>query len=613
MKSKLVFTVLILVILPTAVLSVMAARTLKHWEVILGRRLSRSAVGAVETLRQRVEVRLGDGLDEVHAAMSAGLARGGKADDIREAAASVTGSQRLIGEVFLFMNPWGFVHPAAGTDEERALGGRQGDDPLAISPRARVGEGRGEPGTRPDLMAALRRGIATATMLTRPVKFSSGGAAYCFSMLEESKVLYAGYRVDIQEFTARLSEDVAALSGSGIRLVAEGPGVRIPATGRADKHDVTISDPFAPDETYPPEAEGDGAAERPLAVGELPSPLDAVRIRAFAEDPGRTRRAGRLEARLYGWGILLMAAGIVAGAWAVLREAASEIRQARARSDFVVGVSHDLRTPISSMKMLAESLFLDHVQDPQQKKRFLSTMVSECERLSQLVERVLFFVRFGQDALVYSLHESDLGALVESVVGSFVNRFSGATARQDNGEGDRRPEAEPGAALEGSPAACGVARKFAASGLAVTLTKEPGLPRAKVDEGAVSQVILNLLDNAVKYSCRGRAVVRVEVAGTVRKRHAFGRQREWLRIAVGDKGIGIRRNELRRIFRKFYRGRGAKREHVSGVGLGLAMCRHVATAHGGWIEAESVPGEGSTFTVFLPAAADVADPNSGEV
>ena len=173
------------------------------------------------------------------------------------------------------------------------------------------------------------------------------------------------------------------------------------------------------------------------------------------------------------------------------------------------------------------------------------------------------------------------------------------------------------------------------------LTLEPGLPLISVDESAMTQVLMNLLDNAVKYSggrrpvkstsgghvsaapqdetavsegeCPekaqektrtddGQARIEIEARMVTRKRSLLRTRRKWVSISVRDHGIGMERKELRRIFRRFYRVAGSTGDNVSGVGLGLALCRHVVVAHGGWIEAESTLGKGSTFSVLLPAA-----------
>jgi len=266
---------------------------------------------------------------------------------------------------------------------------------------------------------------------------------------------------------------------------------------------------------------------------------------------------------------MLLAAAVCVGGWIVLREAATEIRKARSRSEFVAGVSHDLRTPVASMKMLAETLYLGRVAETEKQRKFAGTIVQECDRLSHLIERVLFFVRFGQDALVYSRREVDPGELVRWSVKAFLSRFEGPSV---------------------------------GTGPDVSVDTAPGLPDVRADESAMSQVILNLLDNAQKYS-PGERRPRIDVAvNTVGGNHWIpGKRREWVCITVRDYGIGMDRETLTRIFRRFYRGSSAVEDNISGVGLGLALCRHVIRAHGGRIDVESVPGEGSTFRVLLPA------------
>ena len=99
-------------------------------------------------------------------------------------------------------------------------------------------------------------------------------------------------------------------------------------------------------------------------------------------------------------------------------------------------------------------------------------------------------------------------------------------------------------------------------------------------------------------------LISVTVALVRRKTNWMWREKEWIAVSVRDYGIGIERKELKRIFRRFYRVPGAQEENVSGVGLGLALCRHIVCAHGGSVQVESSPGEGSTFSVLLPVAID---------
>ena len=293
-----------------------------------------------------------------------------------------------------------------------------------------------------------------------------------------------------------------------------------------------------------------------LAESRLAPPLGAFTLSARPADEADFEASARLTTRLYAWGAGVLAVAIVAGGILLWRISATEIRSARQRSEFAAAVSHDLRTPLSSMRMLAESLHLGRITEEAKRQRFLATIVNECDRLGRLTERALYFIRLGQGALRYRLTEGDLGALIRETVETY--------------------------------AAAGVDRE---RHLRVRVAAQ--LPAVRFDGGAMEQVVSNLLDNADKYSPEHKDVlVSVEAS-------ADGR---WVVLAVQDRGIGIPPEDLRRIFQPYYRGERAKASDASGVGLGLALCRHIVRAHGGRIEVESVVGEGSTFRVVLPAA-----------
>jgi two-component system phosphate regulon sensor histidine kinase PhoR len=243
--------------------------------------------------------------------------------------------------------------------------------------------------------------------------------------------------------------------------------------------------------------------------------------------------------------------GVGAGVFTLYYQVTQEIRQARARSEFLAGISHDLRTPLSSMRMLSESLYLGSVKAPEKQQAFLGTIVSECDRLTQMINRALFFVRLGHGALVYSRRENDVAAVVMEAVELFRSRIA-----EDRAE--------------------------------IELDVSPGRYRASIDSDAMEQLLLNLLDNAVKYS-----------PGKARVSLALTRTDNWIRLTVRDHGIGMTRAQRRRIFRQFYRTREAVGT-AKGSGLGLSLCRHIVKGHGGRITVESSPGQGSTFTVSLP-------------
>lgn len=562
MRARLTVIVLLLVVLPTAVLSLLAGRAFRAWELVLQDQVESAAARAIQSVWRQLRAETDDEAALVNGAMAGSLARTGRYEDVAAVARNLAESRALVKNVYLFMHPWGLLYPQGEHGTDRL---RPGWD---FPPKSEIVPAGGE--TLVVLSKAVKDEVESGSQDEANVRFTAKGIPYCFVRLDRKRDLYAGFEVDMVEFRRRLSSALTRSSGGAFTLLGDTSElVSVPApTGTPDRDDVIVTDTFSP-VVHGARDSSDGGAVHvdlshpdlvprvsplsPLAEARLFAPFNSVKISAVARDPEELRRMGELHARLYVWGVLLLAAGIIVGAGFMLREAVTEIRLARAKSDFAVGVSHDLRTPVASMKMLAESLYLEHVPDKDKQREFLGTIVRECERLSQLIERVLFLVRFGQDALTYRPAEVDPGELTAAAVDAF-------RARQ--------------------------------TGREIMVDVEDGLPPVKADRSAMTQVILNLLDNAAKY---GGADIRVAVECV-----GEGRSR-MVRIAVSDSGPGIDETELKRIFKPFYRGPGAVDSNTSGVGLGLAMCRRIVSEHAGRIEVNSTQGKGTTFSVFLPA------------
>ncbi|MEI6808322.1 MAG: ATP-binding protein [bacterium] len=354
--------------------------------------------------------------------------------------------------------------------------------------------------------------------------------------------IVGGFKVDkarLERFVKELADRLATEHGIAVRIEhADRSGAKSRAAGQKDGF---------------------------LASCSLEWPFNGITLSAYAADPGILMRNTALRLILKEWGILMLALGVLAGAWVVFRHAAAETRRLKERSDYVAGISHDLRTPLASMRMLAESLYLGRVEDPGRQKQFLGTIIGESKRLGHLVERVLFFVRFGENALAYQLRRTDIGDVVRQTVES----FSGSLAAETDMPMDF-----------------------------ISLTVEPDLPAVMADPVAVGQVVFNLMDNAVKYSknVAGHGLTPGKVEVLVARDSEGG----GIALSVKDNGPGIDKNELKKIFQKFYRVRGSGRESVPGIGLRLALCRHIVHGHGGRIQVESEPGKGSIFTVHLP-------------
>ncbi|BBL80084.1 hypothetical protein RxyAA322_19380 [Rubrobacter xylanophilus] len=228
----------------------------------------------------------------------------------------------------------------------------------------------------------------------------------------------------------------------------------------------------------------------------------------------------------------------------------------RIRRDFVANVSHELKTPATSLKLLAESLEQAIEEDPEQARMFAAQLRKETERLARLITDLLDLARLESEERSEYPETVDLRGVVMSVL-----------ARM------RRVAREKGIELRWKR--FGRASEYTVRG----------------NETQLASMLTNLVDNAVKYTPPGG---RVEVTGGSENGEVF--------IQVSDTGIGIPPEKLPRIFERFYRVDKARSKATGGTGLGLSIVKHVVENHGGRVTVESTPGEGSTFTVHLPRA-----------
>ena len=245
--------------------------------------------------------------------------------------------------------------------------------------------------------------------------------------------------------------------------------------------------------------------------------------------------------------VLMLAAG-----YGLYRATTREMVLAREQADFVSAVSHEFRTPLTSMRHLTEMLVSRGVASDERRVQYYGLLANETERLHRLVESLLGFGRIEGGAYAWQLKAADAGALVNGILDDFR-------------------------------------RESLAEGRAVACEVEDSLPAILADRDALSRALWNLLENAAKYSEAG-SEIRVFA-----RRHG-----STILIGVGDRGVGIPPNEHQKIFQKFVRGADAKRAGVGGVGIGLALVKRIVEAHGGTVQVESEPGRGSTFTLVLP-------------
>ncbi|MBC8471812.1 MAG: hypothetical protein H8D56_20315 [Planctomycetes bacterium] len=250
--------------------------------------------------------------------------------------------------------------------------------------------------------------------------------------------------------------------------------------------------------------------------------------------------------------LLLVLCVTLFGAYFLWRDVGRELQMAEMRSQFIASVSHELKTPLTAIRIFAETLLLGRPEDPQAKSEYLDTIVNESHRLTRLLNNVLDFSKIEKGNRTYRKEPACLSEVVNAA----------AQATQ---------------------------YPLRQQGFHLNVHMEGELPEVRVDRDAIEQAIQNLLSNAMKYSGESR-----EIDLRVQKRDGQAV------IEVTDQGIGIDAAQQKRIFEKFYRVPSEENERIPGTGLGLALIFHIVQAHGGHIEVQSIIGKGSTFSIYLP-------------
>jgi len=243
---------------------------------------------------------------------------------------------------------------------------------------------------------------------------------------------------------------------------------------------------------------------------------------------------------------------MVGGIWLTYRNVSREMNLARLKSDFVANVSHELRTPLALIRLYAETLELGRLTAKEKYQEYFRIIREESERLTALINNILDFSRIEAGRKEYEFKETNLADLVRSTLDSYRFQIEqNGFAFEENISGD--------------------------------------IPPVTVDREAIARSLLNLVNNALKYS-KDQKYIGVSLY------QANSR----VNLEVRDHGIGIPPNEQAKIFEKFYRCGDPLVHNVKGSGLGLSLVRHIARAHGGEVLVESTPEKGSKFTIALP-------------
>ncbi len=297
--------------------------------------------------------------------------------------------------------------------------------------------------------------------------------------------------------------------------------------------------------------EGIAGAALPLATEFFEANFPPWKIEVFqTRSPG----LGIIDIRksFYFWTILTLIVVLAFGAFLIVRTIAHEMEILKIKSDFVASVSHEFKTPLTSIKALMERLSDGRVQDPHKIDQYHSVISQDAEKLTRLVNNLLDFSKIEEGKKEYVFKETDVVRIVRTQV-----------------EGFKKEQLKTGPVIR--------------------LEIANDIPHLRMDEDAFSQALINLLGNAIKFTPPGKSI-----------QISLRSDKERVILAVKDEGIGIHPDELGKIFEKFYQGKNALNQSVKGTGLGLTLVKHIVEAHGGSVLVESEPGKGSQFSMVFP-------------
>ncbi len=298
-----------------------------------------------------------------------------------------------------------------------------------------------------------------------------------------------------------------------------------------------------------------GDWKHPFVAAELGESLPHWEMAVYLLNPGQAAEAARTLRFMLGSliGLLVLAIGV--GGWLIVADLKRQLALARQKTDFVSNVSHELKTPLTSIRMFAELLAEGRVSDPHKSRSYLNIISAEASRLTRLINNVLDFSRIERGEKKYNFQTCDLTALVRETVQAY------------------RPHLESGGF------------SFQAN-----VPDQPALIRG--DRDALAQVMVNLLSNAEKYS-NGQKEITLDIQA----------QREPLPhvdVRVLDRGTGVPEESREKIFEQFYRAHDSLSSGIQGSGLGLTLARQIARAHGGDVLYQPREGGGSCFVLRLP-------------
>ena len=288
----------------------------------------------------------------------------------------------------------------------------------------------------------------------------------------------------------------------------------------------------------------------------FPADLPSWSLAFYPENSGLFVSFLRSGEGIFFYIFIAIVAILAFGLFFTLQTVNNEMHLSKMKSYFMSTVSHEFKSPLTSIRQMAEMLVHGRVPTQERQQKYFTTILQQSERLSHLIDNILDFSRMEEGQKLFHFEKADIIPLVKDIVESFQNQT-------------------------------------ASLGFNISLSIPEPLPEMVFDREGMEQVMNNLLDNACKYSGDSR---KIEVDLKLKGNRVI--------ISVQDYGIGIRKEEQDKIFSRFYRAGEELTQTVKGSGIGLTIVKQIVEAHNGTIDVESEIGKGSSFSVILPIAYD---------
>ncbi len=297
-----------------------------------------------------------------------------------------------------------------------------------------------------------------------------------------------------------------------------------------------------------------GTTAKPFLKTEISKFLPDWTIELYFKDANVFENAASKQAAIYTWtGVLVVLLILGSGAMAT-QVIGKQIKLNRLKNDFIATVTHELKTPLSSMRVLVDTLLEGNYNDQQQATEYLQLISKENLRLSRLIDNFLTFSRMERNKQAFDIVRTDPAEIAKA-------------------------------------AAEAVQTKFNEKNCKFTVTIADNLASIMADKDAMVTVLVNLLDNAYKYSYDDKQI----------QLRVFGEE-DFICFSVKDNGIGMTHRQMKKIFDRFYQADSSLSRQAEGAGLGLSIVKFIVDAHKGSVIVDSQPDKGSTFTVTLPRA-----------